>query len=565
MNKFIRFAVGLSLGITLIAKANATEDRKPKKMQQAVKITVAAWGPTQADVDRAKSRVEKSRAVRDTLKGAKYRLISFNYIENDSKTQSTQAPPSRFRVVFYDYTNDRTLVSEGDFAGTEAITIREYGFEPGVSSEEVSDAFQIIRNDDKFAELHRQQKLEIFEAMPPVSRLNGERLVNVGIKILPGGENQVVGVSFKNNKVVEYEGDAPPTSMASPEACGIPSAGQSTTSNGTAGQYQLTASQGGETLWEMLVVRPSASSGRTSERSGVEVRNVKYKGKSVLKRGHVPILNVQYVGNLCGPYRDWQYAEGFFDAPTAGATDPAPGIRVLGEGQTAKTALESGIDSGNFRGVAIYTQNGETVMVSEMNAGWYRYIMEWRFAADGTIRPRYGFGATNSTCVCNPHNHHVYWRFDFDIVTPTNNIFHLARGNKIGRQVNTEVTYSKTSATKPPSYIIKSTTGSEAYILAPNPSDGKTDAYGKSDFWFLKYQAGVGGEPGELDDPNTNTSANLDPWLNGESLADQDPVVWYAAHFFHSESALSLLNPDRSGEILEGTHVVGPDLKPVNW
>ena len=36
------------------------------------------------------------------------------------------------------------------------------------------------------------------------------------------------------------------------------------------------------------------------------------------------------------------------------------------------------------RSVAIYQQNvglgNELVMVSEMNAGWYRYIMEWRYS-----------------------------------------------------------------------------------------------------------------------------------------------------------------------------------------
>lgn len=564
MKKFIRFAFGLSLGITLIVNANAGEDVKRKKTQQPVQITVTAWGPTQTDIDRAKMRVENNAAVRKALKGTKYRLISFSYVENDSKAQSAKAP-TRFRVVFYDYTNDRTFVSEGDFAGAENIDIREYDFEPGVSAEELTGAFDIIRRDTEFATLHKQGKLEISEAMPPVSRLDGERLVNVGIKILPGGDNQIVGVSFKNNKVVRYEGDAPPTSLASPEACGIPSSGQQPTGSGLAGQYQLNVSQNGETLWEMLVVRPSASSGRSSERSGVEVRDVKYKGKSVMKRGHNPILNVEYAGNACGPYRDWQYSEGHFDAPPEGATNPAPGIRILAAGQIAKTALESGIDSGNFQGVAVYTQNNETVLVSEMNAGWYRYIMEWRFAADGTIRPRYGFGAVNSTCVCNAHNHHIYWRFDLDVVNPINTIYRVGRGNDFRQLISNETTFQKNIFTKSPNFMVKNSSGNESYTLMPSIADGVADAYGKGDAWFLKYQAGVGNEPGELDDPNTNTTANLAPWVNNESLVNQDVVIWYAAHFYHDDNELNLLNPDRSGEILEGTHVVGPDLRPTNW
>ena len=61
-------------------------------------------------------------------------------------------------------------------------------------------------------------------------------------------------------------------------------------------------------------------------------------------------------------------------------------------------------------------------MVSEMEAGWYRYISEWRLHTDGTIRPRFGFGAVTSLCVCTRHHHHAYWRLDFDIRTAGNNI-----------------------------------------------------------------------------------------------------------------------------------------------
>ena len=38
----------------------------------------------------------------------------------------------------------------------------------------------------------------------------------------------------------------------------------------------------------------------------MEVRFVDYKGKRVLYRAHVPILNVKYDSDACGPYRDWQ-------------------------------------------------------------------------------------------------------------------------------------------------------------------------------------------------------------------------------------------------------------------
>ena len=77
---------------------------------------------------------------------------------------------------------------------------------------------------------------------------------------------------------------------------------------------------------------------------------------------------------------------------------------------------------GNFAGVAIYVAGSEVVLVSEMMAGWYRYITEWRFHANGTLRPRFGFAGTQNRCTCHLHKHHVYWRFDFDIRTPGHNV-----------------------------------------------------------------------------------------------------------------------------------------------
>ncbi len=90
--------------------------------------------------------------------------------------------------------------------------------------------------------------------------------------------------------------------------------------------------------------------------------------------------------------------------------------------------------------------------------------------------------------------------------------------------------------------------------------------------WVLRYKNVVGGNPfaNELDDGYTGvggglaTAININPFINGESLVDQDVVVWYGAHFVHADGA-NLLNPERSPLILSGTHVVGPDLRPIRW
>jgi hypothetical protein len=598
MKQFNRVLSVLGLGLILTTAGfssvggNESVPKREKRAQQKVEIKVTTWGRSQTEIDAANARIERSAAVQKELNGTRYRLLESSYIENETKGQPTQVP-TQLRAVFYDYTNDRTIVAESGFDSATPVTVHQEFYQPNPNDEEFAEAVRVLQGDARFTALLRGDKVRAFRAMPPVTVLSGttERLVNIGLDGLgDAANNEVVSVSIKRAEVIRYDNRAPDTSLANTGSCGIPSAGQGSTARGTAGQYQLSVFQDRTALWEMLVIRPAASSGTMA--SGIEIRDVKYKGKSVLKRGHAPVLNVLYIPrpgeSTCGPYRDWQYNEGFFNAPATGATYPngtSGGIAILADGQIATTSLESGVDSGNFRGVAIYRQNDEIVMVSEMDAGWYRYIMEWRFANDGTIRPRYGFGATNNGCVCYRHNHHVYWRFDFDIVNPVNKVFQVEKGRKFLQPVTTEMTRFKNIQTNR-SLLIQNSTGDEAYMLVPNitdgdaifkyPETGVTTDYGRSDLWVLRYKNVAGGSnlQNEIDDGwssiggNCTTTGgsciNITPFINNESVANQDVVVWYGAHFVHADGA-NLMNPDRSPSILSGTHVVGPDIRPVRW
>lgn len=573
-NKF--FGIGM-LTVLLAGLAFAGGEEKSRRITRAsqpLDIKITNWGPSQTDIERAKQRVAGSAEVQNALKGVKYRLLGLEQIESASADKSQpSAAPTRYRVFFYDYTNGKTIIAESDFAGREPITISEDAFSPGTNWDEIEAGFRIIQNDPEFAAFAKNNRLELYDAMPPVTDWNGERLVNIGVRNLENNTDQIVGISFRNDRVVKYPNNAPPTATAAPEACGITSAGQGSTGPGVAGQYQATVTQNGNPLWEMLIIRPSSSSGASNERSGIEVRDVKYKGKSVLKRGHAPILNVQYINNVCGPFRDWQYAEGFFQVPTAGTTYPNGtngGIALVGAGGVATTAVETRNDSGNFQGVAVYQQDvgygSELVLVTEMNAGWYRYIMEWRFAPDGTIRPRYGFGSTVNGCVCNPRNHHVYWRFDFDIVQPNNRIFQVERGRKFLRPLPTEAAIFRSYQLNR-SFLVQNANGDEAYQITPGRNDGSvtnsagvlTDTFGAGDFWFMQFK-GTAAAPGEIDDPNAGSAANLAPWVNNESLDNQDVVVWYSAHQYRVDDT------SRNTEnVISGVHVVGPDLRPVRW
>jgi len=149
--------------------------------------------------------------------------------------------------------------------------------------------------------------------------------------------HEIVGVSMTAREILRFgpteRGRAPGMAAAHNPICGLPYAAQQTISHAP-GSVWVTASQGTTTLWRFLVVRPAASSGTNG--SGIELRYVDYRGKRVLYRAHVPILNVKYNGNACGPYRDWQDQEGMIQAVGA---DVAPGFRLCNARAKARSAL----------------------------------------------------------------------------------------------------------------------------------------------------------------------------------------------------------------------------------
>jgi hypothetical protein len=465
------------------------------------------------------------------------------------------------RAVLYDYAAQRTLFVEASLGRAGRVEVTEFAHQALPSEEEFREALEVLARHQELGPALREQRLRPYRPVPPLVNTelpDGRQERTIAVGLLPTGEgpgHEIVGVSLASRAVRRFERGAPDNARADASRCGQPNSGEPSVRN-AAGQVWVTVRQGRTMLWRFLAVRPAASSGTNG--SGVELRYVDYRGKRVLWRAHVPILNVKYDNDACGPYRDWQNEEGRIQANGA---DVAPGFRLCPT--PARTILDAGDDSGNFPGVAIYVQGQEVVLVSEMEAGWYRYVSEWRLHTDGKIRPRFGFSAVTSSCVCNVHHHHVYWRFDFDIRTPGNNVVREFNdpplvGSSPWHAKSFEIRRPRDPARKRRWRVENASTG-EGYEVVPGPDDGVATAspdwpFPKGDVWILRYRGS------EIDDGSVATGppfeAELDRWVNGESVRNTDVVLWYGAHFTHD------VRHDAPGQF---GHVVGPDLRPVNW
>ena len=560
-------------GVLLQASASRPEtsdkarDAKQKAPIKDFVIKVEPWGPTQEVIDQAIESVTKDPAVERYLAETQYRLITVEYVDPDNK-KGNNGPPDRFRVIYYDYTNERSIIVLSQFSKPGELDVSVSWFQPLPSPDEFDAAVKIIENDSQLGAALREKKLVPYFPMPPLYFAPGiktrpERVLNVGLRAKNPDdpaierENEIVAVGMGRQSVRRFTSGAPPTSSAQPAAdCSPPPSGGSSTGRGVAGQYQFEINDlAGVQLWSFLAIRPSASSG--SDGSAIELRDVRYRGRMVLKRANVPILNVLYDNNACGPFRDWQYAENQFAAdPTAGTT-LAPGVRLCTV--PATTVLETDIDSGNHQGIAYYKEGNGVVLVSELSAGWYRYISEWRFLDDGTIKPRFGMGAVQNSCTCLPHVHHAYWRFDFDIDGAAPNRILEPRGRIFNAfPVPLEAKrYRKAGSQE--TWIVDNPATGNSYLVRSNISDNSAsnDPYARGDLWFLTYSGA------EFDDSavRTNTQANIDAFLTNNKLNNNDIVIWYGGHIPHNRGMYNRYH-DHS---INGPTVAGPDLIPLRW
>lgn len=299
-------------------------------------------------------------------------------------------------------------------------------------------------------------------------------------------------------------------------------------------------------IWEFDVVRPGATGvGQTPNGTGVEIRDVYFRGTKVLERGNTPVINVEYDAGGCGCYRDWSDSQTNFVANGVVAGQTCLAMATAGS-VVSTCDTGTGGTPGSFSGLAFEDYGQELVVTSHMSAGWYRYLMKWHFYDDGRIWPEYSFAAATATCTERAHRHHVYWRFDFDLeATPNNDLVTETRGGV------TDVLRAEASRTwgapAEQTYwsVLDGATG-RGYDIVPSSADLllPVDSFSKVDALVLRYRAT------ELTDSGGGCAINLNQ-MNNESIAEQDVVFWYRAGALHTGG-----NPYECD-------IVGPSLNPV--
>jgi hypothetical protein len=531
-------------------------------------VEITPYGPSQSTLNTIAGDLGRAARTQSFIRSSNYTLLSLRPIDDPSVTKADgpgAGIQTHYRATYYDYQNDRTVYAIGPIDGSTAPELISTRDQPVPSRAEFRRAVELLARDPRLGARVSSGGYVPYRPMPPIIPrgtlgAQAQRIVTVGMLPEPGQVgNEIVGVNMVTGEVIRFRGAAPVTSRAGPGAtCGAPIDAGQVTDDSSAGAARVIIRRGSTVLWSMIALRPAASSGTNG--SGVELRDVRYRNRLVLHQANLPMLNVYYEGNACGPYRDWANEEGRYRAV---GTDRAPGFRLCTTRPT--TILETEQDRGDYNGVAVFTDGDKVGMVSEIEAGWYRYNTSWEFGADGSLRPIFGFSAVENSCVCNRHYHHAYWRLDFDIEEAGNNSvfeFNNPPGptGKKWTVLNTEIRRFRNYARRRKWFVLNERTNRGYQIIAPEDDrvakdvdDWDNGQFGQGDLWALRMRAR------QFDDGAVAAGppyiANINQWVNGESIRRTDVVVWYAAHFTHDVY---------NGQIETG-HYVGPTLTPVRW
>ena len=193
------------------------------------------------------------------------------------------------------------------------------------------------------------------------------------------------------------------------------------------------------------------------------------------------------------------------------------------------------------------------VVWAKLQCGNYQYIHRWEFGADGSIHVRVGLGGKLWTYPPHPgpdgltggraHIHNFYFRLDFDIATPSNNLVQEFGHTDLSVLAGDEWKDLKTEGrrTAKPKEFTKWRVANKSpkpngqlrsYELIPGSEGPPDGTYSTGDLWVVRYKSS--GEDGS--NVGCNDKVLRDVYAGGgspEPADGQDVVVWHCLRTHH--------------------------------
>lgn len=238
--------------------------------------------------------------------------------------------------------------------------------------------------------------------------------------------------------------------------------------------------------------------------TGLNLSNVRYQGRTLIKKLSFPVMRVFYDNDVCGPYAD----------RLGGTLQPIPWA-----GNELVAQREFTLNGRQWYEIGIRDQIGS-----------YDIYQVYYLSADGIIDAHiYSKGLQ---CVVN-HIHYPNWRIDFDLDGSASD--QILRDTGGGFQVlTTEFDLGAATAAAHAWRAKDSVTGLYVDVLPgftdfaiPDSTTVPVSAYANNTAFGRRYRANE--DSGWTYGPNTQVPGN-----NGQNIDSQDVVFWYEAYLPHN-------------------------------
>lgn len=258
--------------------------------------------------------------------------------------------------------------------------------------------------------------------------------------------------------------------------------------------------------------------------AGLAIKNVSYDEEQVLAKASLPVIRVKYVRE----WPAWDPRSWFGLGRSSGRCGP------FEDRISPPTLIENKNCEDNKLCRATHTIQGHQWLEVGVYAriGQYRLYQAWYLSEDGRLYP--SVQSWNLSCNTD-HDHHAYWRLDFDIGGPDHDqVFvwdkHVSEDEGWGpgwQKYQIEIDAKKPAANSQDRvWFVRDYQSGHGVWIVPGPHDGQSGNFSDRDISVRNFHRDENsgwpfGARGDLD------------FLEKENVQETNSVFWYIAHLPH--------------------------------